>query len=256
MPDNAAGPGSAGAAPELPGQPASPSVNGRPAARGRLIVIEGLDGSGKATQTRLLVQALTARGLPVRGITFPNYQSDSSALVRMYLAGAFGSHPDDVNPYAASAFYAVDRYAGYKADWGGFYHSGGILVADRYTTSNAVHQCAKLPREEWDGFLGWLFRFEYARLGIPAPDRVVYLRLDPAVSQQLLAARYAGDENKKDIHERDTEYLARSRAAAEYCAAQFGWQAVECAAGGAMRPTEEIGREVLADILPAVLADV
>lgn len=213
--------------------------------RGRLIVLEGLDGSGKATQAKRLAGALAKMGLPVRGITFPDYGSDSSALVRMYLAGEFGSHPGDVNAYAASAFYAVDRYAGFKKDWGGFYQNGGILVADRYTTSNAVHQCAKLPREEWDGFLDWLFHFEYLQLGIPAPDLVLYLRLDPEVSQKLLAARYAGDESKKDIHERDTEYLARSRAAAEYCAARFGWRTVECAADGVLRPVGAIGQELL-----------
>lgn len=219
------------------------------AQKGRLIVLEGLDGSGKATQAGLLAKSLAARGLPVRLITFPNYKSDSSALVRMYLSGEFGSHPGDVNSYAASAFFAVDRYAGYKKEWGGFYAAGGILVADRYTTSNAVHQCAKLPKAEWDAFLSWLFCFEYEQLGIPAPDTVLYLRVDPALSQRLLAGRYAGDESKKDIHERDTAYLARSREAAEYCAARFGWRAVECAGAGGIRPAGEIGQEILQNIL-------
>ncbi|HJB59288.1 MAG TPA: thymidylate kinase [Candidatus Faecalibacterium faecipullorum] len=214
--------------------------------RGRLLVLEGLDGSGKATQAALLAKALAAAQLPVRQISFPNYGSDSSALVRMYLAGAFGEKPDDVNAYAASSFFAVDRYAGYKADWGPFYEGGGILVADRYTTSNGVHQCSKLPPEEWDGYLGWLFDYEYRLLGLPAPDGVIYLRVDPAVSQKLMTGRYHGDESKKDIQERDLEYLARSRRAAEYCAAKLGWQAVECAAGGVMRPPEAIAAEVLA----------
>ena len=214
--------------------------------RGRLLVLEGLDGSGKATQAALLAKALAAAQLPVRQISFPNYGSDSSALVRMYLAGAFGEKPDDVNAYAASSFFAVDRYAGYKADWGPFYEGGGILVADRYTTSNGVHQCSKLPPEEWDGYLGWLFDYEYRLLGLPAPDAVIYLRVDPAVSQKLMTGRYHGDESKKDIQERDLEYLARSRRAAEYCAAKLGWQAVECAAGGVMRPPEAIAAEVLA----------
>ena len=214
--------------------------------RGRLLVLEGLDGSGKATQAALLAKALAAAQLPVRQISFPNYGSDSSALVRMYLAGAFGEKPDDVNAYAASSFFAVDRYAGYKADWGPFYEGGGILIADRYTTSNGVHQCSKLPPEEWDGYLGWLFDYEYRLLGLPAPDAVIYLRVDPAVSQKLMTGRYHGDESKKDIQERDLEYLARSRRAAEYCAAKLGWQAVECAAGGVMRPPEAIAAEVLA----------
>ena len=124
--------------------------------RGKLIVLEGLDGSGKATQAKRLAAALAAEGRPVREITFPNYESDSSALVRMYLAGQFGEKPDDVNAYAASSFYAVDRYASFKSDWQAHFEAGGVLVADRYTTSNAIHQCVKLPEDEWDGFVEWL----------------------------------------------------------------------------------------------------
>ena len=212
--------------------------------RGKLIVLEGLDGSGKATQAKRLAASLSAEGRPVREITFPNYESDSSALVRMYLAGQFGEKPDDVNAYAASSFYAVDRYAGYKADWGRFYEEGGILIADRYTTSNAVHQCSKLPQEQWEEFLHWLFDYEFRLLGLPAPDRVIYLQVDPAVSQKLMTQRYHGDETKKDVHEKDVEYLSRSRKAAEFCAAHLGWCSVRCDAGGQMRSIEEIGEEV------------
>ena len=183
--------------------------------KGRLIVLEGLDGSGKATQAKLLAAHLAAQGFSVREVTFPNYESDSSALVKMYLAGQFGDKPDDVNAYAASSFYAVDRYASYKKDWGSFYENGGIVIADRYTTSNAVHQCSKLPPEQWETFLGWLFDFEFPLLGLPAPDKVIYLQVDPAVSQKLMTERYHGDESKKDVHEKDIEYLARSRRAAE-----------------------------------------
>ena len=214
--------------------------------RGKLIVLEGLDGSGKATQAKRLAAALAAEGRPVREITFPNYESDSSALVRMYLAGQFGEKPDDVNAYAASSFYAVDRYAGYKADWGKFYEEGGILIADRYTTSNAVHQCSKLPPEQWEEFLHWLFDYEFRLLGLPAPDRVIYLQVDPAVSQKLMTQRYHGDETKKDVHEKDTEYLARSRRAAEYCAEHLGWATVHCTTDGAMRTIEDIQAEVQA----------
>ena len=141
-------------------------------AKGRLLVIEGLDGSGKATQAELLAAALAADGLPVRQVSFPNYASDSSALVRMYLSGQFGSKPDDVNAYAASSFFAVDRYASFKTDWGGFYRDGGVVLADRYTTSNGAHQCSKLPPDQWDSYLDWLFDFEYRLLGLPAPDAV------------------------------------------------------------------------------------
>lgn len=223
---------------------------------GKLVILEGLDGSGKGTQAQMLADALAAQGRDLRKITFPNYASDSSALVKMYLAGQFGQKPDDVNAYAASSFYAVDRYAGFKADWGPFYKAGGLLVSDRYTTSNAVHQCAKCPREQWDAFLGWLFDFEYGKLGLPAPDAVIYLAVDPAVSQQLMTGRYHGDESKKDIQEKDTEYLARARAAAEYCAQKLGWRRIECVRSAvqdgkivkSMRTPQDIHAEVLAQL--------
>ena len=199
--------------------------------KGRLLVIEGLDGSGKATQAKLLASHLAESGCKVMEITFPDYESDK---------------PDDVNPYAASSFYAVDRYASYKTKWGSFYEAGGIVIADRYTTSNAVHQCSKLPLEQWDDFLRWAFDYEYRLLGLPAPDAVVYLQVDPAVSQKLMTGRYHGDESRKDVHEKDIEYLARSRRAAEYCAEHLGWATVHCTENGAMRTIEDIQAEVRA----------
>ena len=211
---------------------------------GKLIVIEGLDGSGKSTQTELLQKKLAALSVDTKRIKLPDYDDPSSTLVRMYLGGEFGNDPSCVNVYAASSFYAVDRYAGYKSDWGKFYEEGGILIADRYTTSNAVHQCSKLPPEQWDTFLQWLFDYEYHLLGLPAPDKVIYLQVDPAVSQRLMTARYHGDETKKDVHEKDTEYLARSRRAAEYCAVHLGWATIHCTENGAMRTIEEIQAEV------------
>ena len=217
--------------------------------KGKLIVIEGLDGSGKATQAKLLAQHLASQGLPVREVTFPDYASDSSALIKMYLAGQFGSKPDDVNAYAASSFFAVDRYASYKTDWGRFYEEGGVVIADRYTTSNAVHQCSKLPPEQWEAFLHWLFDYEFHLLGLPAPDSVIYLQVDPAVSQRLMTARYHGDESKKDVHEKDIEYLARSRRAAEYCAEHLGWTTVHCTHSDAMRSIEDIQAEVQGIVL-------
>ena len=189
---------------------------------GKLIVFEGTDGTGKSTQFALLTKRLQNENVSFRRLQFPQYLEPSSALIRMYLNGEFGENPNDVNAYAASSFYAVDRYAGYKSDWGEFYEEGGILIADRYTTSNAVHQCSKLPPEQWDTFLQWLFDYEYHLLGLPAPDKVIYLQVDPAVSQRLMTARYHGDETRKDVHEKDTEYLARSRRAAEYCAEHLG----------------------------------
>ena len=208
------------------------------------IVIEGLDGSGKATQAKRLTEALAEKGIPVREVSFPDYGSDSSALVRMYLSGQFGTDPQDVNAYAASSFFAVDRFASYKKDWCRDY-ARGVVIADRYTTSNAVHQCSKLPKEQWDDFLNWLFDFEYKKLGIPAPDRVIYLNVDPAVSQALMTARYSGDENKKDIHERDIAYLRHSREAAAYCAEKLGWETVDCCRDGQMRSIEDIHKDVM-----------
>ena len=211
---------------------------------GKLIVFEGTDGTGKSTQFALLTKRLQNENVSFRRLQFPQYLEPSSALIRMYLNGEFGENPNDVNAYAASSFYAVDRYAGYKSDWGKFYEEGGILIADRYTTSNAVHQCSKLPPEQWDTFLQWLFDYEYHLLGLPAPDKVIYLQVDPAVSQRLMTARYHGDETRKDVHEKDTEYLARSRRAAEYCAAHLGWDTVHCTAGEKMRSIEDIQGEV------------
>ena len=211
---------------------------------GKLIVIEGLDGSGKATQSSLLYEKLLAIGKSVRKVSFPAYESNSSALVKMYLAGDFGKNPGDVNAYAASSFFAVDRFASYKSDWGKFYEDGGIIIADRYTTSNAVHQCSKLPREEWDDFVEWLFHFEFKLMGIPAPDKVIYLKVNPEVSQKLMTKRYQGDESKKDIHERNLEYLEKSRQAAAYCADKLEWETVSCDDGEDMRSIEQIHEDV------------
>ena len=212
---------------------------------GQLIVIEGLDGSGKATQSNLLYEALRAQGKNVRKVSFPDYDSNSSALVKMYLAGEFGKDPSDVNAYAASSFFAVDRFASYKAQWGKFYEEGGIIIADRYTTSNAIHQCSKLPQECWDAYIDWLFDFEFHLMGIPAPDTVVYLQVDPAVSQKLMTGRYQGDESKKDIHESNLAYLEKSRKAAEYCAAKLGWKTISCSVRDQLRTIESIHADVM-----------
>ena len=220
--------------------------------KGRLIVIEGLDGSGKATQTAILCKKLRELGLEADNYSFPDYKSESSLLVRMYLDGKFGDSPDSVNPYAASCFFACDRYASYKTKWMEDYKNGHIIICDRYTTSNAVHQCSKLPKEEWDGFIDWLFDFEYRKIGIPAPDSVVYLRVDPEMGQKLLSGRYNGDEKKKDIHEKDVDYLKRSRITADYCADKCGWDTVECVDNFGMRSPEDIGDKVF-DIVKGLL---
>ena len=212
--------------------------------QGKIIVLDGLDGCGKSTQFEALGKLLTEQGKTVKSISFPMYDKPSAALVKMYLHGDFSDTPGGVNAYAASSFYAVDRYANYKLDWEKNYAAGEIILASRYTTSNAIHQMSKLPPEQWESFLGWLFDFEFHLLGLPAPDEVIYLQVDPAVSQKLMTQRYHGDESRKDVHEKDTEYLARSRCAAEYCAAHLGWAVVHCTSGDNMRSIEDIQAEV------------
>ena len=215
---------------------------------GKLIVIEGLDGSGKSTQLSLLPDGLSANGIDCRTVSFPDYESDSSALVKMYLSGKFGTKPSDVNPYAASAFYTVDRYASYKSVWGEYYNAGGTVVSGRYTTSNAVHQTSKLPESEWKAFLDWLYDFEYGKIAIPKPDKVIFLDMPVGVSQKLLDMRYSAGGGK-DIHESDTEYLENCRKAAVFTADYSGWSIIPCAAGGEPRTVEEISKDILKEVL-------
>ncbi len=216
---------------------------------GKLIVLEGLDGSGKSTQLELLPKSLEKNGIICKKVSFPDYDSPSSALVKMYLAGDFGQKPGDVNAYAASTFYGIDRYASYKMNWGEFYENGGTVVSGRYTTSNAVHQCSKLPESEWEGFLNWLYDFEYNKIAIPKPDKVIFLDMPIEVSQKLLSQRYEGDEGKKDIHEKDTEYLDRCRKAAIFTAKYSNWDIIPCSQNGEARSIESIANDVLKCVL-------
>ena len=216
--------------------------------QGRLIVLEGTDGSGKSTQFQLLCRRLEAAGKPFHRLVFPQYQEPSSALVRMYLGGAFGSHPEDVGPYAASTFYAVDRYASYKEDWGGWYEEGGLVVTDRYTTANAVHQTAKLPEGERLAYLDWLFHFEYGLMGLPRPDLVLYLDLPAELSAALRRQREQETGAAADIHEADEAYLRACRANGTRVAAYSGWQVIRCDRDGLVRPVEDIHREIWAAV--------
>lgn len=212
---------------------------------GRLIVLEGLDGSGKATQTALLCGELRARGVSLRHVSFPDYQEKSSALVKMYLDGELGGSPQQVNAFAASAFYAVDRFASYVRHWRQDYENGGLIVSDRYTTSNMVYQMTKLPRTEWDSYLDWLCDFEYNKMELPAPDAVIYLDVPLEISQRLLQERYRGDEAKKDLHERDTAFLAACRESAFYCSQKLGWLRIPCAADGQIRSAQSIHEQIM-----------
>ena len=219
---------------------------------GKLIVIEGLDGSGKSTQLELLPENLLKHGVESKTVSFPDYDSDSSALVKMYLSGKFGKNPNDVNAYAASLFYVVDRFASYKANWGNYYNQNGIIVSGRYTTSNAVHQTSKMDESEWKGFLDWLYDLEYNKVGIPKPDKVIFLDMPIEVSQKLLSGRYKGDEAKKDIHESDTAYLDKCRKAAMFTAQYSGWTIIPCAQNGEARSIEDISKDILDETLKVI----
>ena len=217
-----------------------------------LIVLEGLDGSGKGTQTALLAEALVKQGRSLRQITFPDYDSPSSALVRMYLNGEFGTDPEDVNPYAASAFYAVDRFASFRKDWKKDYDRGSVILCDRYATSNMVYQMGKSPRKEWDRYLEWVEDFEYGKLGLPRPDLVLYLDMPVEVSQKLLLQRYHGDSGKKDIHESHLEFLRSCGECARYAGEKLHWKVVPCSRDGEPLPVEEIHKSVLEQVEQAL----
>ena len=217
---------------------------------GKLIVIEGTDGSGKSTQFRLMAERLEKENHPFRRLVFPRYSEESSALIRMYLGGAFGSKPGDVNAYAASAFYAVDRYASYKQDWGKWYEEGGLILSDRYTTSNAVHQASKVDAAERPEFLRWLYEFEYDRLALPRPDLVIYLDVPTDCTEKLLRHREADTNTRADIHEQDMDYLATCRRSGRAAAEYYGWTVINCVEGCCnMRSIEDIHEEIYRHVM-------
>ena len=213
---------------------------------GRLIVIEGLDGSGKGTQTALLAETLRRRGVPVREVSFPDYESEGSSLVRFYLGGGLGSDPEGVNPYAASMFFAADRYISFRNDWKEFFEcDNAVVIANRYTTANAYHQLAKLPREKWDEFLAWLWDFEFGKLGLPRPDTVISLILQPHLSQELIRKRCEETGVKRDIHEADVEYLRHCYEALCFVTERMGWVRLECADGDQLFSVETMHEKIL-----------
>lgn len=215
--------------------------------KGKLIIIEsGSDASGKATQSKKLYDRLINEGYNCMKITFPDYESESSALVKMYLRGDFGSNPNDVSPYIASTFYAADRYASYKTKWEKFYNEGGIIISDRYTTSNMVHQAAKMDEEEKERFLNWLSDLEFNLYSIPKPDEVIFLDVDPIVSQELMKNRLnkITGEEEKDIHESNKEYLIKSYNNSLKVADKYNWNKVKCTEGKSLRTIYDIHEEI------------
>lgn len=214
---------------------------------GKLIIIEsGSDASGKATQSELIYEKLKNEGVKVRKVQYPNYESESSTLVKMYLRGDFGKNADDVDAYIASTFFTADRYASYKTEWEDFYKEGGVVIADRYTTSNMVHQASKMAVEDRDKYLDWLDDYEYGMFKMPRPDVVIFLNVPVEFSRKLMANRmnkFTG-EKEKDIHERDAEYLERTYRNSLYIADKYGWKIVECIKDGELRSIDDINNEI------------
>jgi dTMP kinase len=216
--------------------------------KGKLLIIEGVDGSGKATQTDLLYQRLTEENYRVKKVEFPNYASESSALVKMYLNGDFGGNPEDISPYISSTFYVVDRYASYKKEWEEFYNKGGMIVADRYTTSNMIHQAAKidnLPGKE--AFLDWLYDFEYNIFGLPIPNSIVFLDMPPEYGLNLISKRANKSKDVNfDIHELNDQFLKKSYENAKWVANKYQWKEIRCISDSRVKSIQEINDEVYA----------
>ncbi len=217
--------------------------------KGKLIVLEGTDASGKSTQFQKLCEALDGKGIAYRTLTFPRYQEDSSLFLRMYLKGEFGDKPDDVSAYTASTFFALDRYVSYKKDWQEYYENGGLILADRYTTSNAVHQASKLEGEERDRYLDWMFDYEYRIMELPAPDEVWFLDMPTEAVEDLLIHRTG---KTMDIHEKDLPYLKRCYDTATVLANRFGWHRIRCVKDGKIRSIEDISAQLTAEVLSSI----
>lgn len=213
--------------------------------KAKLVVLEGLDGSGKSTQFELLKEYLINKGEKIKAISFPDYDQPSSALVKMYLNGEFSKNAQDINAYAASSFYAVDRYASYKKFWEQDYKDGAFILAARYVTSNCIYQMVKLEENKWDEYVEWLEDYEYGRMELPKPDLVIFLDMPIEISQKLMSGRYEGDESKKDIHESNVKFLQSCRKAALYTAEKQGWEIVNCSDGENPLSIEEISEKII-----------
>ena len=215
---------------------------------GLFIDLEGLDGCGKTTQTELLCKRFEKENIKYKKIKLPDYESDSSILVRKYLNGDFGKNANDVNAFAASVLFAADRFASYTEKWKDDYLNGTLIFSDRYTPANALYQMTKLDPTEWDEYLEWLFDFEYNKIGIPEPTMVVFLDMPVEVSQKLMTSRYNGDETKKDVHECNVEFLHKCRESALYACKKYGWKVISCAENGEVLSIEEINDKIYNEV--------
>ncbi len=218
---------------------------------GKLFVIDGTDGSGKQTQLKRLQERLTEEGINYKTVSFPNYDSPSSSLVKMYLSGEFGEDAKQISPYIASSFYAVDRYATYKKDFEKYYNEGGIILADRYTTANMIHQAGKIQnKEERKKLLDWIWDLEFNMYGLPVPTEVFLLKMPPEVSLELMKDRENKftHESKKDIHERDKNHIIDAFNVACDVAKDYNWYTIECVKEGKIRTIEDIHEEIFKEI--------
>lgn len=218
---------------------------------GKLFVIDGTDGSGKQTQFKKLQERLTKEAIDYRTVSFPNYDSPSSSLVKMYLSGEFGDNAKQISPYIASSFYAADRYATFKKDFEEYYNNGGIILADRYTTASMIHQAGKIDNiEERKKFLDWIWDFEFNLYGLPVPTEVFLLKMPPEVSLELMKDRENKftHESKKDIHERDKNHIIDSFNVACDVAVDYNWYTIECVKDGKIRTIEDIHEEIFKEI--------
>lgn len=213
--------------------------------KGKLIVIDGLDGSGKTTQLQKVYDTMKTLDERVIMISYPDYANESSALIKLYLNGDLAKNPQEINAYAASSFYAVDRFASFKQFWESYYNDGYTIIAGRYVSSNAIHQMVKLPQVEWDSYLKWLDDYEYTKLCLPRPDKIIFLNLPTKIATQLIELRYNGDQSKKDIHEMDLNYQLKCQASARYAAEVQSWFIVECSKDNAILPVEAITKQIL-----------
>lgn len=215
---------------------------------GRLIAIDGVDASGKETHTFLLYNKLLSDGYKVKKISFPAYDRPSSELVKMYLSGAFGENPEDVNAYAASSFFAADRFASFRTDWKEFYEKeDSIIIADRYASSNMIHQASKIDDlYEKNKFLDWLFELEFEIYEIPKPDLTFFLDMPVSYAKKLMEERRNKFDNTqtKDIHERNKDYLEKSYENACFIANKFSWEHIRCVNGSTIRSIDEINNEM------------
>lgn len=217
---------------------------------GKLIIIEGTDGSGKQTQTELLYKKMKKiKGEDkIKKISFPNYESRASEPVKMYLAGEFGKTAESVNAYAASVLYSVDRFASFKTEWEEFYNNGGIVISDRYTISNMIHQVPKiLDKAEREKYLDWLIDLEWRKIGIPKPDVVFFLDIPFEFSQKLMQDREnkITGEKEKDIHEKDKNYLRNAYETAKQLSLKYGWNVISCVSEDKLRTIKDINDEML-----------